>query len=373
MASVNWDAIRQANVKAAQSPTFDPGPVDTAPGGDDFFNNDGLRGTGPTSSAGPFASAPMPSPMGGNPRDLWNSWYGSASSKPRQSQNTSLQPFVDYLTSQGITGARVNVDPHGFGKGIDLNGQFIKLLDGYDNPIWEDFAGGGGGGSTDPHADLYFNELMARMEQLRKPVNDPLAPLYQLMALERVKKLQGDPFTGGEDAALTARYMNPLTQARDASLQRNREAIGARGMLPSSGLLQELNQDTERGYEQNVAAGSNDLAVRAVNERQARQQEQLQVLSQLLGFGRTQRTEQDQRANELIKLAAEFPGFDERRLGMLMDAGNDNSSAQGANAVLNQQSIQLRQQIENARTQAERDKAWGDFFGSLIDNWDSIF
>jgi hypothetical protein len=329
----------------------------------------------------PSPTTPPPVPQGGDPRNLWQEWWG-AGNRARQSQNTSLQPFVDYLKQRGID-ASVNVDPHGMGKGINLNGQFIKLLDGYDNPIWEDYAnegaGGGtgaaGGGGNDPSRELFINELLSRMESLRKPVDDPLAPLYQLMALTRVQNLQGEPFTGGDDAALRAKYMDPLTQARDAELQANKERIGARGMLPSSGLLDELNKTTNQGYQRGVAIGSNDLAVRAIDERQRRQMEQLDVLSDLLSQGRTARGEDDRRGQEIIELAALFPEMDERRLQMLLQASGDSTANASAasTSLLQQGSQDLQARLLQSRTDAERNAAWGEFFGSLLDNWDDIF
>lgn len=367
----NQTAAREAyyNTNPLQMPTFS---TSQQSGLDSILQ----RTTPIAPSPAPQAAPQQPQPAGGDPRSLWNSWYQSAGQKPRQSMNTSLQPFVDYLKSQGLN-AEVNVDPHGFGKGINLNGQFIKLLDGYDNPIWEDYAnaGQGGGAQTqDPSSELYINELLARMGVLRQPVQDPLAPLYQLMALTRVQNLAGDPYTGKDDAALTARYMNPLTQARDAELQANKERIGARGMLPTSGLLDELNKGTNQNYQQGVAIGSNDLAVRAVDERQRRQDEQLSVLADLLRQGQGARREEDLRGQELIDLAAMLPAHDERRMQLLLDASNDGGAAANAgNVLLSQQANAIAERYRQAQTDAQRDAIMGEFFGSLLDNWDEWF
>jgi hypothetical protein len=381
----SWTQPSEDTIGRAGQQYLGRGLTDTSPWMNDqnYFSN--LYNSEEAFNFRKSRSAPQsqaaPSGGGGNPRDLWNSWYQSAANKPRQSQNTSLQPFVDYLTQQGVTGARVNVDPHGFGKGIDLNNQFIKLLDGYDNPIWIDNwneqgggAPGAGAGYTDPSSELYLNELLSRMEQLRKPVNDPMAPLYQLMALSRVQNLKEQPYTGGEDAALVNRYMQPLTMARDAELEQNKERIGARGMLASSGLLDELNKGTNQNYQRGVAQGSSDLAVRAVDEKQRRLDEALSVLAQLTQFGRTQRNEDDQRSSELINLASQFPQMDERRLQALLQASNDGGAAsQAGGQIMAQRSQALQQQLLHSNTQAQRDAAWGEFFGSLLNNWDTLF
>lgn len=293
-----------------------------------------------------------------------------------QSAHSAAEPLTGLIAELKRNGISADAFMYGAtpsGNEITLNGQKYKVKTGDNASWWDPSQGDSGGGGSDPNSELYFNELLSRIQQLRQGVNDPMAPLYQLMGLQRIQSLQGAPFTGAEDAALTARYMNPLTQARDQQLQQNKEQISAHGMLPTSGLLQELNKGTNANYQTGVALGANDLGVRAVQEKQRRQDEQLQILTDLLSQGRNARTENNQQADELINLASQFPAFDERRLAALTNASQDTSAAQGTQALVNQQSLQLQAALQHAKNQAERDAAWGAFFGSIINNWDKIF
>lgn len=297
--------------------------------------------------------------------------------KPASSE--TLQSLAPQLQQAGISLEPANAA--GFVSKIRFpDGRVVRVgnyFDGGGTPSWgwveQPGAGSGGGGGSDPNAELYFNELLARMNQLRQGVNDPFAALAQLMGLERINSLQGAPFTGAEDAALTARYMNPLTQARDQQLQQNKEQIGAHGMLPTSGLLQELNKGTDKNYQQGVALGANDLGVRAVQEKQARQDQALQVLSDLLTQGRNARTENNQQANELINLASQFPAFDERRLGQLIQASGDTSAASGVSALVQQQSTQLLDQYRRATTKAEQQALLGQYINLVINNLGKVW
>jgi hypothetical protein len=322
---------------------------------------------------------------GVSPEQYYRDYLANFNVNLRQSSPAGWDDLIKALQTEGYnytTDARTDGLHKGLYEGGDPN-KFIKILNGMDQPIWMpggDAPGAGGGsvpgagaGYTDPSSQLFINELLSRIENLRKPVEDPMAPLYQLMALTRVQNLQGEPYTGADDAALTARYMNPLTQARDAELQQNKERIGQRGMLPTSGLLDELNKTTNQSYQQGVATHSNDLAVRAVDERQRRQQEQLSVLSDLLTQGRTARSEEDRRGSEIVDLAKMLPDMDTQRLNSLLGASGDNSAAQASSGLLAQNAQRMQQDLLNAQTQAQRDAIWGEFFGSLLNNWDSIF
>lgn len=337
-------------------------------------------------------AAPTPAPAGGTgtfgaasrgtPVDQYvQAWQSNWNLPPAA---TSLDSLVNSLHAEGwVNAKRADHNGQPSNDKIDFgNGQGADVIFSEGTPdarwVWQPYATGasggasGGGGTGDPSSELFINEVLSRIGSLHQPVNDPLAPLYQLMAMQRIQGLQGAPYTAGEDAALTARYMNPLTTARDAELQQNKERIGQRGMLPTSGLLDQLNKSTNANYQTGVALGSNDLAVRAVDEKQRRQDEALQVLQQALGQSRTQRSEQDQRSQQIIDLANMLPAMDERRLTLLNQSATDTSAAQGSSALLQQQSTALQQQLLHANTQAQRDAAWGEFFGRLLNNWGSI-
>lgn len=237
-------------------------------------------------------------------------------------------------------------------------------------------AGGASGtGYGDPNADLFVNEVLSRLQALHTPINDPYRDLLQKMGLERVDALGGAPYTAGEDAALRAQYMDPLSQARDSALERRTEQLGRYGYLPSSGLFQDQLGEIEQGYQGAVGKASNDLAVRAIDEKQRRGDEQLDILGQLLGVSTAARGEQDARGREAVTTANLLPMMDERRLGQMLQASDSGGQQQQMllSTLMQLMNAQQQQANYNQQNSQQDSAAWGQYLGYLLQNWDSIF
>lgn len=249
----------------------------------------------------------------------------------------------------------------GDGSSLVANGSLQKFQDGGVPP--------NPGGFDDPSSVLFLNEVMKRLMQLQQPRPDPFADLLKSLGTARVNDLQNNaPYTAGEDAALTAHYREPLTQARDAALLRNKENISARGMLPSSGLLDYLNTGTEKSYEQGIASGANDLGVRAVDERQRRLDESLTILNSLMGVDRGVQDRQDAQANEVLRLAEIFPNFDEKRLSELLQASGDAASSPASllGGINDLGRLQLGTSAQNANNAANSSYAWAQMLYAIL-------
>lgn len=294
----NQTAAREAYYK--QQPTV--APTFSAP--QQAGLNDILKRNTVTPAQPPDARQPMTQPApagGGNPRDLWNSWYASTPNKPRQSQNTSLQPFVDVLKQNGIN-AEVNVDPHGFGKGININGKFVKLLDGYDNPIYDDYSGGGEqssymGAFSDPstqYMESYYKTLLDQLGGQNSAMAQQRAALQARMPdiqastqrlidtlSGRAGKLQGPAYTGSEQEILRTQALDPIEHDRQARRQQALNNIGSRGFDPTSGIAQELLNNVDAVYDKQRAGAQGDLAYRQINEQRSRDQEAQQLLAMI--------------------------------------------------------------------------------------------
>lgn len=199
----------------------------------------------------------------------------------------------------------------------------------------QSFGGGGNAGGGYGGNDVYVNEILSRLQQLHQPINDPLKPLYDLMSLKRIESLNGAPFTEGDDAALRAKYLAPLTQARDAALTRNQEQIGARGFLPSSGLAIGQQNAIEGNYEQAVAGSTSDMATQAIAEKQRRADEQLQILSDMLGTNRGMRNEDNGRSQDLVSTAQLLSQLDAQTLSQLLQASGNANDGGSLNELIN--------------------------------------
>lgn len=241
---------------------------------------------------------------------------------------------------------------------------------GYNPFSLQQNAGGGGGapttGYTDPSTSLYVNELVNRIGELRQPVTDPLGDLYALAALARFQDLQQPAYTSGEDAALRAKYQEPLTQARDAALTRQREDLGRYGYLPSSGLAVKQRGDIERGYQQGVAGISNDLAVRSIDETQRRKSEALLALLQLATRGDTLRDEDRQRAMDLVSTSQLLPQLDATRLDQLLRASDPTAASSALSSLFSLGGLFQNQQGVEDRNRQATSYAWGSLLPYLM-------
>lgn len=210
-------------------------------------------------------------------------------------------------------------------------------------------------GYDDPATKLFMNELLARLEELRQPVNDPFQNLYSILALNRVNDLGGAPYTAGEDAALRTKYMDPLTQARDTAKQQKAEELSRRGIGPTSGVFIDAMNKIDQGYEHAVGAASNDTAIRAIDEKQARAQQQLSILVNLLNMSAGTRSEQNARSQELLQTASVPMSIDEQRLQLLLNASSEGATPPGT----------LLSTLTNLRGQ---DNSTAQFYASLLQN-----
>jgi hypothetical protein len=224
------------------------------------------------------------------------------------------------------------------------------------------------GGYTDASSQIYLGQLMQRLLELRTPQNDPMENLLALAGMQRVGDLtSATPYTAGEDAALTAKYMNPLTRARDAALLRNKEQISARGMGDTSGLLHVLDRQTQNDYQHGVAGASNDLAVRAVDEKQRRQDEALTILNSLMQLSRSRTDRQNALYDQALSVAKGFPDFDEQRLRDLLASSGEGVSSTGAlGSISSLGSLGLGSTINNQNQSGNSAAAWGQLIGYLL-------
>lgn len=237
---------------------------------------------------------------------------------------------------------------------------------------WNDITGGDTTSTygNSANTELYVNEILSRLQQLRQPINDPMNQALQIQALQRVQALQGDPYTAADDAALIAKYREPVTQARDAQYLRNREEASRRGFLASSGLLDYLNQNTDRGYQQAVAQGANDLALQAIDAKNQRAQEGLAILASLVQNENARRSEVENKSNQLVQTAALLPNLDAQRLGLLLDAANSGTASDQSALSTLMQLAQLSQGASQTNSANAQDNAsvFGAYLAQLLNN-----
>ena len=98
---------------------------------------------------------------------------------------------------------------------------------------------------------------------------------------KRAGQLQGPAYTGTEQEVLRTQLLDPIERDRTAANQRALQNIGARGLDPTSGIAMELQNNVNRGYDQQRAQAQGDLAYRTINEQRSRQQEAQSLLGMI--------------------------------------------------------------------------------------------
>lgn len=222
------------------------------------------------------------------------------------------------------------------------------------------------GGYTDPSSLIYLNQALQRLNQAQQPQDTQVYDLLKSLALKRVTALDAPPYSAADEAALIARYREPLTQARDAAYVRNKETASARGYLPSSGLLQSMDSRVNQGYERAIGQGANEMAVRAIDQKQQNAQQQLQILSSLLSANNQQFDRGSSQADHAVDVAKLFPDFDAQRLDQLLRAGSDNSGSSALNSLTSLGNLNLNASNINNSNDRANSEAWGKLIAGLM-------
>lgn len=313
---------------------------------------------------------PAATPAGGNLRDpgyvdsLINYWGSQPGSNP------SLKNDPAYWRSKILSGELGSDENYIIGKFNTPEGApagsssaYGAAPSGYTPPT-----GANPGGYDDPSSMMYLNQVMERLNQLKQPQDTSIMDLLKSLSMDRIKNLGGAPYTAGEDAAMVTQYRDPLTQARDAAKQQKAEDLSRRGIGPTSGLYNSEMGKIDQGYERGIAQGSNQLAVQAVNEKQRRADQQLQILNSLLGVQNVQTDRTSQRQDQAVSTAMMFPNFDDKRLDMLLRSSGE--GAANPSSILGNltQLGSLNQTGQNNANQLNADSAssWGQMLAYIM-------
>lgn len=105
--------------------------------------------------------------------------------------------------------------------------------------------------------------------------NDQFTQLMNFLNQQFSTLSTSQGYTPDEMAVLRTQALEPIEAQRQAAQQHVLENAGARGILPSSGVVQSLQADTNRGFDQSRTAANRDLAINAINQQRAKRQEAL--------------------------------------------------------------------------------------------------
>lgn len=281
-------------------------------------------------------------------------------------------PWADILAGaqarNEIRYQRPTASAGGIGGDLDLN-EDGQLDTGALTAIARAQAGGGGGSRlpstqpglnmpgaqfTDPYTTLYEDTAKRYLERLTGQ-NAELDRLMNFIGTQFAEKSNSQGYSPEEQALLRTQALEPIERDRAALNRRVLERTSARGFLPSSGLNELDMREVDRDAETRRTVAQRDLAINAINKRQADQQQALQLAQLGLQIPNQQGQQAMSVANSLYQLPR----------NALMDSLQvlNASSPQSAISPL----IQLQQQQQQqALYDQQRTAAMWQQIGSLL-------
>lgn len=206
----------------------------------------------------------------------------------------------------------------------------------------------------DPYTKLYEDTLQNAL----KSYSQPTPQVQQLMDFlnKQFQTLSQNPgYSPEQMAVLNTQAFEPIEQMRQASQQRTLERAGARGMLPSSGLIQGEQAQNDRVYDQMRTVANRDLAVNQINRRDADVQRAL-ALAQL---GVQVPQQQQSQALNVANLLYQLPR------NSMMDSLQVLNASSPQSAISPYLSL-MQQQQQQQQLQQQQDAAFWQGIGQLL-------
>lgn len=215
--------------------------------------------------------------------------------------------------------------------------------------------------------------------------NDPYTKLYEDVAKKNLESLQGQNtqmqqlmdflnkqfstlstsqgYSPEELAVLQTQALEPIEANRQASQQRVLQRASVRGVLPSSGIVQDEQRMVDTDFDKLRAGASRDVAINSINERRNR-------LADALNFAQLGVQIPDQRNAQALSVANNLYQIPRNAM---MDANSVINGSSPTAALspliqllqLGQQNSQFNQNMD-AQQQAAFYNAIGQFLGGLF-------
>lgn len=358
MAKYNLDTIRDAT---KQMQTSNAGPVAS-----EVYTPP----PSPTNSAGPAASAPQPqnaANRGVGLEQYITDWRNNFGVNLRQSEGAGWDRLLHDLQTEGYN-ATLDTRNDGMHKGIYEGGdpnKFIRLANGYDQPVFERSGGGAGGNVfSDPATSGWESLLRQVTGQLMTPQQTPGYDNLVAYLQKYMSELQGPAYTPGQSEVIQNQALDPMTQTRDAQKQQILEQAARRGLGPTSGPVLQMLQDVDKNYSQSRTQVQSGFAKHAIDVDKQQHGQAAQVGQMLQALQQGQLTGNEGRALQAVGLMGQIPALADSRLG----AANQTMAATNAplatmlSYILNQQG----QQDQQARFDSAQNQAYWQQIGQLL-------
>jgi hypothetical protein len=127
----------------------------------------------------------------------------------------------------------------------------------------------------DPYSKVYEDAIRKQIGSLTGP-NQELDRLMGLIS-QQIEGLSNPGYSPQEMALLNTQAFEPIEQLRGQSQRNVLQRASARGVLPSSGIVEDEAQEQDRRYDQLRTVANRDLAINALNKRTTDQARAIQL------------------------------------------------------------------------------------------------
>lgn len=273
----------------------------------------------------------------GDPQSYVQTLIRQLGLKGAQTDPTALNTIAQALQRAGVN-AQLDTRSDQYHKGLMINGQFVKMLDGSDNWIYDTTGGAGGGINPngqgqvfdDPASALLEQFIKGRLTSLQQPQANPALDDFLKNAGDYIKQQNAPVYSDQEEAALRTKVFSQLEQDRATALQQTKERLSQMGHGQQSGTFEQAAQQVNKHFDQLRAQRENDLFTGTIAERQKRLQQALQVGAQAANLTSSANATQDARGREAVTTAGILPELASSRLrdaSSFLGAGGSNPSA----------------------------------------------
>jgi len=203
---------------------------------------------------------------------------------------------------------------------------------------------------SDPATKEWEQALRAMVDRLNKPTNLPdYQPLVDYMR-QYIEQLKQPGHTAEQQDLIQTQTLDPLERQRQAAHQQVIQRLAARGIAPSSGVVEKALQDVDRQFEQLRTKTQADFALNEIDLNKSNKDRALAVGGQLAGLEAGMASGDEQRANQAVSMLFQLPQFANTRLQLALQtlgSGQVNPGLFSNLGMFQQQGQQQQQQDQN--------------------------
>lgn len=205
---------------------------------------------------------------------------------------------------------------------------------------------------SDPATQEWEKALRAMVDRLNQPTTKQLPDYQPLVDYMRtyIDQLKQPGHTPEQQDLIQTQALDPMERQRQAAHQQVIQRLAARGIAPSSGVVEKALQDVDRQFEQLRTKTQSDFALNEIDLNRSNKDRALAVGGQLAGLEAGMASGDEQRANQAVSMLFQLPQFANQRLQLALQtlgSGQVNPALFNSMNMFQQQGAANQQQDQN--------------------------